>query len=107
MRISAASSSLQRRLLLLVAILTLLIFAGGWFSTARAAETNPAFVRIIHASPDIGIVDVFVDGTKILDNFQFGTVTGYVPLPQGTHPPVSYTHLTLPPNRQAQKSLPT
>ncbi len=85
MRISAASSSLQRRLVLLVAILTLLIFAGGWFSTARAAETNPAFVRIIHASPDIGIVDVFVDGTKILDNFQFGTVTGYVPLPQGSH----------------------
>ena len=85
MRIHAASSSLQRRLVLLVGMLTLLVFSGGWFSTARAAETNPAFVRIIHASPDIGIVDVFVDGTKILDNFQFGTVTGYVPLPQGTH----------------------
>lgn len=85
MRIYAASSSLQRRLVLLAGMFTLLVFSDGWFSTARAAEANPAFVRIIHASPDIGIVDVFVDGTKILDNFQFGTVTGYVPLPQGTH----------------------
>jgi hypothetical protein len=79
MRISAVSA--LRRLLLLAA----LVFSGSWFATARAAETTPAFVRIIHASPDIGIVDVFVDGTEILNNFQFGTVTDYVPLPQGTH----------------------
>ncbi len=46
---------------------------------------TPAFVRIIHASPDIGIVDAFVDGQKILSNFEFGTVTDYVPLPAGSH----------------------
>ncbi len=53
--------------------------------TVRAATTHPAFVRIIHASPDIGIVDAFVDGQKILSNFEFGTVTDYVPLPAGSH----------------------
>lgn len=53
--------------------------------TARAATTHPAFVRIIHASPDIGIVDAFVDGQKILSNFEFGTVTDYVSLPAGSH----------------------
>jgi hypothetical protein len=54
-------------------------------TTALAATTHPAFVRIIHASPDIGIVDAFVDGQKILSNFEFGTVTDYVPLPAGSH----------------------
>jgi hypothetical protein len=53
--------------------------------TALAATAHPAFVRIIHASPDIGIVDAFVDGQKILSNFEFGTVTDYVPLPAGSH----------------------
>jgi hypothetical protein len=53
--------------------------------TARAATQNPAFLRIIHASPDIGIVDAFVDGQKLLSSFEFGTVTDYVALPPGSH----------------------
>jgi hypothetical protein len=44
-----------------------------------------SFVRIFHASPDIGIVDVFMDGNKLLSNFQYGTVTAYTPVAAGTH----------------------
>jgi hypothetical protein len=48
------------------------------------ADTT-AFVRVIHASPDIGTADVFVDGVKLLSSFQFGAVTGYVRVPTGPH----------------------
>lgn len=48
------------------------------------AESN-AFVRVVHASPDIGTADVFLDGNKLLSNFQFGTITDYVSLPPGPH----------------------
>lgn|SRR6266567_1124068 len=46
---------------------------------------NSAFVRVIDASPFVGSVDVFVDGTKLLTSFVFGSVTDYVPIPQGSH----------------------
>jgi hypothetical protein len=53
---------------------------------AQAASTqNLAYVRVIHASPFVGTADVFVDGTKLLSSFQFGTVTDYVPVPSGAH----------------------
>ena len=51
--------------------------------TARA--DSPSFVRIIHASPDVGSADVFVDGKHLLSNFEFGTVTPYVTLSPGPH----------------------
>ncbi|WP_165423118.1 DUF4397 domain-containing protein [Ktedonosporobacter rubrisoli] len=44
-----------------------------------------SFIRLIHASPDIGTVDIFVDGQKLLSNFQFASVSKYVALPAGTH----------------------
>ena len=50
-----------------------------------AAAQSPSFVRIIHASPDIGTADVFVDGAKLLSSFQFGAVTGYASVPAGPH----------------------
>ena len=53
-------------------------------SPAVHAESM-AYIRVIHASPDAGIVDVFVDGNKLLSSFQFGVVTPYVPLPAGGH----------------------
>ena len=46
---------------------------------------SPAFVRVIHASPDIGTADVFVDGAPLLSSFQFGSVTNYVAVPAGAH----------------------
>ncbi len=55
-------------------------------TTGRTSSAdNTAFIRVVHASPDVGTVDVFVDGTKTLSSFQYATVTGYVPLPAGSH----------------------
>jgi Domain of unknown function (DUF4397) len=50
-----------------------------------AAPADTAFVRVVHASPAAGNVDVFVDGGKLLSNFAFGTVTGYVSVAAGPH----------------------
>lgn len=50
-----------------------------------AMATSPAFVRVVHAAPGIGTADVFLDGTQILSNFQFGTVTNYASIPPGPH----------------------
>ncbi len=51
----------------------------------KARAASPSFVRIIHASPDVGSADVFVDGQHLLSNFEFGTVTPYVTLSPGQH----------------------
>lgn len=77
--------SSMRRLILASGLIALLLTLSGW--TFPSAQKGPgmAFVRIIHASPDVGIVDVFVDGNKLLSSFQFATVTEYVPLPAGSH----------------------
>jgi hypothetical protein len=77
-------TSLFRRFLQTMGVLALLFCLSAW-SFAPSASQNTAFVRIVHAAPDVGIVDVFVDGTKLLSSFQFATVTEYVPLPAGSH----------------------
>jgi hypothetical protein len=68
--------------LILGSIISLTSFA---FQAPIAQAASPSFVRIIHASPDIGTADVFVDGKHLLSNFQFGTVTDYVSLAPGPH----------------------
>ncbi len=65
-----------------LALLAYLLLPAG---TAGAAAQDNAFVRVVHASPAAGNVDVFVDGGKLLSNFAFGTVTDYVPLAEGPH----------------------
>ena len=55
------------------------------FSSSAHSATSPAFVRVIHASPDVGTADVFVDGAKLLSSFAFGAVTGYAAVPPGPH----------------------
>ncbi|MBE3565699.1 MAG: DUF4397 domain-containing protein [Thermogemmatispora sp.] len=74
-------------LLQLFAILCLisLVWAPGLRATPKAAASPSAFVRIMHASPDIGVADVFLDGQRALSNFQFGTVTDYLAIPPGPH----------------------
>src|SRR6266516_8138559 len=66
-------------------ILALLGYFGTWTLPASAQAQSPSFVRIIHASPDVGTADVFLDGSKLLSNFQFGTVTDYATIPPGPH----------------------
>jgi hypothetical protein len=63
----------------------LILLAGFGTQVATVSAATPSFVRIIHASPDVGTADVFVDGAKLLSSFQFGAVTGYVAIPPGPH----------------------
>ncbi|GCE05680.1 cell wall anchor [Dictyobacter aurantiacus] len=73
------------RLSMAMGLCAVLCVTGMLSSRPVMAAAAPAYVRIIHASPDIGIVDVFVDGKKILSDFQFATVTDYVPIASGAH----------------------
>lgn len=70
----------------LVSICSVAAFSGGQaFAASSHSATSPSFVRIIHASPDVGTADVFVDGSKLLGSFAFGAVTGYASIPPGPH----------------------
>ena len=79
--------SAAQRVLLVSGILT--IVASFFFVSAHSASAaslqNDAMVRVVHAAPGAGTVDVFVDGNKLLSKFAFGTVTGYVNVPAGSH----------------------
>ncbi|MFL5588180.1 MAG: DUF4397 domain-containing protein [Ktedonobacteraceae bacterium] len=66
-------------------ILALLGCFGIWALPASAQTQSPSFVRIIHASPDVGTADVFLDGSKLLSSFQFGAITDYASIPAGPH----------------------
>src|SRR5256884_6453657 len=74
---------LIRRVFLTFALLALLLLLGTQALPASAA--SPSFVRLVNASPDVGTVDVFVDGAKFLGNARFATVTDYLQLPAGHH----------------------
>ncbi len=73
----------MRRISLVLAGVVLVALFGTQARPASAA--SPSFVRVVHASPDIGTADVFLDGAKVLSNFAFGTVTDYVTIPPGPH----------------------
>jgi len=88
-----ATVKIKRILALLVShlflglgIIGIVVFAA-FFGTQRhyASAQSPSFVRVIHASPDVGTADVFVDGAPLLSSFQFGAVTNYVAVPAGPH----------------------
>ena len=74
---------LVRRIPLTLCIL--LLFALFGVQAHPAAATSPTYVRIVDATPDAGVTSIFVDGIKVVDNVQFGTVTNYVTLPAGWH----------------------
>lgn len=71
---------------LLLGVLSLLVCMVLQFTPVSAAPAaDMAYVRVVHASPGAGTVDVFVDGAKLVPNFTFGTITGYVPVAAGAH----------------------
>jgi len=84
MHVKQSVAALVRRMLLGLGALALVVaFMAPAAGTASA--WSKAFVRVIHASPAAGPVDVYVDGSKLLDDFTFGSVTGYVPVAAGSH----------------------
>lgn len=47
--------------------------------------TGSARLRVIHASPDAGPVDILANGQVVLSNVPFGTISNYLTLPGGTY----------------------
>ncbi|MFL5628704.1 MAG: DUF4397 domain-containing protein [Ktedonobacteraceae bacterium] len=82
MKIKRLIMLLVHRVPMVLGTLALLICFTG---IRPVAAQSPAFVRVIHASPDVGTADVFVDGSVFLSSFQFGAVTDYAPVPSGPH----------------------
>lgn len=84
MHVKQSMATIVRRLLLGIGALALLVvFVAPHSGTASA--WSKAYVRVVHASPAAGPVDVYVDGSKLLKDFTFGSVTGYVPVAAGSH----------------------
>jgi hypothetical protein len=55
-------------------------------TTAQAqASASGAKVRAVHAIPNVGPVDVFVNGTRTLTNVNYFSVSPYLPLPAGSY----------------------
>jgi hypothetical protein len=46
---------------------------------------QPAMVRVVHASPDAPNVDIYVNGNRILKDFPYKDVSGYLSLPAGKY----------------------
>jgi Domain of unknown function (DUF4397) len=71
------------RVAVLGGVLAVCVLWGGLGASVSA--DSMAFVRVVHASPGAGPVDVYVDGSKLLSDFKFASVTGYVSVPAGPH----------------------
>src|SRR5579859_3389195 len=83
MKLKHSLATLVRGMLVVLGVLALAV---AFMAHSGAASANSkAYVRVVHASPAAGPVDVYVDGSKLLDDFTFGSVTGYVPVSAGAH----------------------
>lgn len=65
----------MRKLCLLLALM-----AGGVF-----AQSEPARIRVVHASPDAPAVDVLVNDGKVLEALPFKEFSEYLPVPAGRY----------------------
>lgn len=80
-----------RRLVQALSMVALLLLLSGWSFPLAPKDATMAFLRLVHASPDVGVVAVFVDGQQMMDgnqvlaSFQYASVTEYAPLPAGSH----------------------
>ena len=82
----ARAHTYRRRLsaqVLAAVVVTLLLLQGR--STALSASVHPptAMVRVVHASPDAGAVDVTLDGRPLAENFTHASETAQTAVPAG------------------------
>ena len=54
-------------------------------SDARLHPNRPGALRVLHASPGAGRVDLWVDGRRILEGVAFGTASDYLSVGRGRH----------------------
>lgn len=70
-------------------LVTLMIVSIGLFGCSDddnpIANTMTAQVRVAHLSPDAPNVDVWVDGSVVLEDVPFQAVSGYLELAEGEH----------------------
>ncbi len=66
-------------ILALMAVMPLSVVLGA------SAQENMAMVRVVHASPDAPAVDVWVDGTQVLQGVEFTQGSEYLSVPAGAH----------------------
>lgn len=67
----------------LSALLAVVVLIGLLAAPAQAQKRTRglfAFVQLIHAVPDAGPVDVYLDDERVLDDFAFQTATPFVPV---------------------------
>jgi len=83
-RYQIALTNVARDILVMIGLLAL-IAGFTLHSSSASAHAPKAYVRVVHAAPGAGVVDVYVDGAKLLNDFKFGTVTGYVAVSEGSH----------------------
>ena len=76
---------LARRGLLAFCALFALLALLGTQALPVSASTTPSLIRLMNASPDVGTVDVFVDGATFLRTARFASITDYLQLPSGPH----------------------
>jgi hypothetical protein len=50
-----------------------------------APPSGDVRLRVIHASPDAGPVDILANGAVVLSNVPFGTISNYLTIPAGTY----------------------
>jgi len=74
---------MKRLMFMLTALLLMFVVVNG----VSAAENRvaDAKVRIVHASPDAPAVDVYVDGTAVVQGAEFKDATEYLPLKAGEY----------------------
>lgn len=73
-----AGGKMNRLLTLTIAILVPLLFVA-----CSSSDSNTAYVRVVHASPDAPNVDVIVDGTTVLTDVPFGVASAYLSVDEG------------------------
>jgi hypothetical protein len=54
-------------------------------NSPHLAVNGESYVRVLHAVPGAGAVDVWVDGVKVINHLTFGEITTYLSLADGTH----------------------
>lgn len=59
----------------------MMAMVGGQMASANGSGK----VRAFHNSPDTPPVDIYVGGEKVLENVGYGTLSGYLTVPQGQH----------------------
>src|SRR4051812_9120644 len=63
---------------------TLAAVLGGRFGSLAAAQASfPTRIRVLHAAPELGKVEVLFNGEKKLDEFNYGTTSDWIQVDPG------------------------